>query len=115
MAARIEFFTVAVTTGKEGRPDVPTYKINGFEQPLTDIEGGCGPGETLKAKGEPRSFAHSLLLSGPEEGAWDVASFTVTYHLSSGEPYTVRFGSAVVESDADLNIHEEPPLPVFDV
>ena len=112
---KINSFQLRLTTGARGRTDVPPFVINGFEVPLEKVTGGCGAGQVLEAEGNPQSFAHALLLRGPSEGAWDVTGFEITYHCGPKDSYSHRFGPATVESDGDLNLFEEKPLPVYDV
>jgi len=112
---KVDSFQIKIKTGQNGRATPPVFKINGFELPFEDSEGGLGSGETFTGKGSPQSMAHSLHLVGPGEGEWDTEETTITYQCSGEEPYTVRLGSVTLDSDSDMNIWHERPLPVFDV
>lgn len=112
---RLDRFEVILTTGEQGRDDLPAWKINGFEQPFVEVEGTCASGMTFKGIGQPRSFPHSLVISGPAEGSWDIQHLVITYHNAGAEPYTVEFGAIEVTNDADVNIVAEPPLATYDV
>ena len=112
---RLQSFELNITTGAQGLASPPKYSINGFALDFDETEGGCRPGETLKAKGMPDSFPHTLLLHGPREGVWDIESLTATYMPMGEEPYTLRFGALKLDSDSDLNIWHQRPAPTFDV
>ena len=112
---RLDSFKLEIKTGERGGPDRPRYSINRFPLDFDETEGSTKPGETLTVTGHPQSFPHTLLLIGPEDGAWDISGVTATYYCSGQDPYTVRMGSVTLEDDADLNIWHEKPLPTFDV
>ena len=65
--------------------------------------------------GGPGSFPHTLLIRGPESGAWDIEEARVTYYPNGGPPYTVRLATVTLDDDADLNIWYERPQKAFDV
>jgi hypothetical protein len=112
---RLESFTLELRTGEKGLAHVPRYSINGFEIEFDAVEGGCGPGETLRATAMPQSFPHKLILQGPEEGTWDIAGATLTFQVQGGEPYTVRLGGVTLGDRDDLNLWYERPEKVIDV
>lgn len=94
---------------------MPKYAINGFPLDFDEAKGGVGPHETAELTGSPQSFPHSLVLIGPEEGAWDISGITATYNCAGSQPYTVRLGAVTVDDDADLNIWYQRPARVLDV
>lgn len=112
---RLEVFEIEITTGERGREEPPQYLINGFPLAFEHLDGSTQPGATLKAKGDPQSFPHSLHLSGPERGTWDIEGATITYYLDGEEPYTIRLGAVSLDEASDLNIWYERPLPTFEV
>jgi len=112
---RLETFTLTLKTGERGLDATPQYLINGFALDFDSVEGGTGPGETLKATGDPQSFPHSLVLRGPVGGPWDIESAEITYDVFQAEPYTIRLGSVTLDDESDLNIWYERPEKVVDV
>lgn len=112
---RLETFDLTIKTGESGLNAAPRYEINGFALDFDEMEGGTGPGETLKATGHPESFPHALALIGPNEGTWDIARIDATYHPADGEPYSVSFDAVTLDDNANLNIWQERPQRVFDV
>jgi len=111
----LQSFEITIETGDRGNSNVPRFSINGFPLEFDAHHGDTTPGATFRAQGSPESYPHTLQLSGPREGAWDIESATVVYYPEGEPPYTVRLGSVSLEDDADLNIWYERPLPVFDV
>ncbi len=112
---KLNAFTIEIQTGESGGPERPQYSINGFPLDFDEIEGRCGADETLTASGTPQSFPHTLLLRGPDEGRWDIQSVRLTFECAGDEPYTVELGAVTLDSESDLNIWHEAPMPVFDV
>lgn len=113
--AKLSSFTLTVQTGGSARAGgLPQWKINGFVQPFAEASGGCGVGETFTGSGSPNSHPHSLVLSGPSEGEWEIAGMSVTYR-EAGREWTVRFGPVRVDSGSDVNLYEDPPLVSFGV
>jgi len=112
---RLETFSMKVATGERGLGVTPKFAINGFPLDFDDVQGGFGPGETAELKASPQSFPHSLVLVGPDEGAWDVRDILITYHCAGAQPYSVRLGSVTLEDDTDLNIWHQRPARVLDV
>ncbi len=112
---RLEHFVLRIATGDRGAGDVQHFLINGFDLDFERVEGGARPGEMLEAEGWPESFPHSLLLPGPESGAWDIARLEITYHFDGESPYTVRLGAVTLEDDADLNLLYPRPAEVIGV
>lgn len=113
--ARLETFDLTIKTGDQGPGIAPRYEINGFALDFEEMDGGTGPGETLKVTGHPESFPHALALIGPSEGAWDIEGIEATYHPADGEPYSIRFGGVTLDDETNLNIWHARPQKVFDV
>ena len=111
---KLERFTIEIKTGERGGPENLQYLINGFPLDFDETEGGTGRGDTLTASGSPQSFPHALLLRGPEEGSWDIESVHLSYECGDDD-YTVNLGAVVLDSESDLNIWHEAPMPTFDV
>lgn len=108
---RLEQFELKIKTGKRGPNRMPRYEINGFALDFEEVEGGNGPHETLELIGAPQSFPHSLVLTGPTEGAWDIEEVQATYHVMGADPYSIRFGPVTLDEESNLNIwHERPPV-----
>ncbi|MBI1319915.1 MAG: helicase [Candidatus Hydrogenedens sp.] len=112
---RLESFDMKIKTGERGPNKAPSYEINGFKLDFDEMAGGNGPGETLELSGEPQSFPHSLVLIGPEDGAWDIAEVQLTYQVMGGPPYTVRLGAVTLDGESNLNIWYDRPPKVIDV
>ncbi|MCH7958692.1 MAG: helicase [Candidatus Hydrogenedentes bacterium] len=112
---KLNSFTIEIQTGETEGPERLQYSINGFPLDFDEMEGGSGAGETLTATGAPQSFPHTLLLRGPEQGRWDIQSVRLTFECDGDEPYTIQLGAVTLDSESDLNIWHEPPMPVFDV
>ena len=112
---RLDTFDIKVTTGESPLQGDLKFAINGFPLDFDNVRGGTGPHETFEATGAPGSFPHSLVLKGPEEGAWDIETMRITYHVHGEEPYTIRFGAVTVDHQSDLNLWVERPQPVLDV
>lgn len=112
---KLNTFEITIRTGERGRSDTPVFMINTFPCDFLHTEGSLAAGGVFRAKGEPNSFAHSLLLSGPEGGEWDVEETTVTYYPAGEDPYTVRFGAVTLDENSDMNIYEPRPLPTYEV
>ena len=112
---RLESFTMKVSTGERGLAELPKYAINGFPLEFDEVKGGFGPGESAETLASPQSFPHSLVLVGPEEGAWDVREILITYHCAGAQPYSVRLGAVTLEDDTDLNIWHQRPARVLEV
>lgn len=112
---RLETFTLEITHGQNAAPAQPMYAINGFPIEFESHVGGAEKGEALTLTGSPQSFPHSLTLTGPDEGTWDIESIEVIYYCHNEEPYTVLMGAVTLDEKTCLNIWHERPLPVFDV
>lgn len=112
---RLETFTLTIKTGDQGRNDIPKYSINGFPLDFDEIEGEVAPGTILKVTGHPESYPHTLTLSGPEEGMWDIEEINAEYFCSNEPSYKVRMGSVSLDDHSDLNIWQERPPEVFEV
>ncbi len=112
---RLQCFDMTVKTGERSCDRTPGFVINGFELEFDNVEGGTEPGDTLTCKGSPDSFPHSLHLTGPEEGTWDISELSITYYPYGEEPYTLRFAPVSIDSDSDLNIWHQKPAAAWDV
>ncbi len=106
---------ITIKTGATGAPCPPKWVINGFTVDFEQFDGGTGPGEVFKASADPQSFPHTLVLRGPDAGAWEIDEVQLTYHTQGEPPYSVRLGKVTLDSESDLNIWYERPQPVFDV
>jgi hypothetical protein len=111
---RLETLELTITTGQRGFNRTPGYAINSHEIQFDTVQGGTGSGETLEATGSPQSFPHSLTLTGPDEGFWDIAHIAVTLH-AGGAPYTVHLGAVTLDSESKLNLWYERPPVLLDV
>lgn len=112
---RLDTFHLKIHTGNAGLPGAPKYAINGFPLEFDKVQGSAGPGEVLELTGHPQSFPHSLLLSGPEEGQWEIAGVEATYHCANETPYTLRLGPVTLDTHSDLNLWYPRPPKVIDV
>lgn len=112
---RLQTFHLKIKTGDQGPRTVPRYSINGFNIDFDEVAGGTGPGEVLEATGHPASFPHTLILSGPSEGAWEIKEIEAKYEVDGGEPYTIRMGPLTLDQKSDLNIWHPRPPKVLDV
>ena len=112
---RLESFSIKIKTGDAGLQDTPKYSINGFPLEFDEATGSVEAGETFEGKGFPQSFPHTLLLSGPTDGTWDIQGIEATYQCAHFEPYTVRLGAIQLHDNADLNLWYEPPPKALDV
>jgi hypothetical protein len=112
---RLDTFTLKIRTGSQGMPGAPKYSINGFPLEFDALQGTTAPEEVLEVTGHPQSFPHSLLLLGPEEGAWEIQQLEATYHCANETPYTVRLGAVTLDSRSDLNVWYPRPPKVIDV
>lgn len=113
--ARLETFTLEIKNGENGGPARPMYAINGFPIEFESYAGSPEKGEVLKVTGSPQSFPHSLTLTGPEEGSWDIESIEAVYYCHTEDPYTILMGAVSLDKETCLNIWHERPMPVFDV
>ena len=112
---KLNTFDVTIKTGARGLGQTPRWSINGFVVEFEQAKGGAAPGEVFEGSASPGSFPHSLLIRGPEEGAWDIQETTVTFYPNGEQPYKVRLGAVSLDSESDLNIWYDRPQPVFDV
>jgi hypothetical protein len=112
---RISHLQLSIETGQNGWDGPVSIAFNGHELPLEKGQGGCSSGETLNGELSPNSFAHSVVLVGPESGAWDIAGLKVTYEVPGEESYTIRFGAITLGDAESLDIWQERPLLTFDV
>lgn len=112
---RLDTFQLILETGDQGPGGVPKYTINGFPLEFDEQTGGTGPGETLEAVGHPQSFPHTLVLSGPEEGDWEIRGGEIRYRCDGEDPYTIKLGAVTLDDHADLNLWYARPPKVFDV
>ena len=112
---RLDTIELAIETGTRGLDGDPGYAINGHQLDFEEVSGGKGPGETLRVVGSPRSFPHSLTLSGPASGCWDIEKIEATFHVSGGDPYTVRLGAVTLDEETCLNLWYDRPPQLLDV
>lgn len=112
---RLQCFDLTVKTGEHGCDRQPAFVINGFELEFDNADGSYETGGTLICKGSPDSFPHSLHLTGPNEGVWDIDELEITYYPYGEEPYTLRFAPISIDSESDLNIWHKKPSAVWDV
>jgi len=112
---RLDTFHLKIKTGENGFSETPMFSINGFPLEFDTLSGGTGPGETLEATGTPQSFPHSLHLSGPSDGHWDIAELEATYECANETPYRIRLGAVTLDSESDLNLWHPRPPKVIDV
>ena len=112
---RLESFSLEILTGPKGGPERPTYAINGFPLDFEEHDGATEAGHSLRVAANPCSFPHSLVLKGPEAGAWDIESVLATYTCSGEEAYTIQLGAVTLDDASDLDIWYERPAPTFDV
>lgn len=112
---RLDTFQLSLITGETGPGCVPKYSINGFPLEFDEQTGGTNPGETLEVVAHPQSFPHTLILSGPESGNWEIAGAEITYQCDGEDPYTVKLGAVTLDDHADLNLWYARPPKVFDV
>ncbi len=112
---KLNTFDVVIKTGARGPGHTPRWSINGFVVDFEQTRGGTAAGETFEGSAGPGSFPHTLLIRGPESGAWDIEEARVTYYPNGGPPYTVRLATVTLDDDADLNIWYERPQKAFDV
>jgi len=112
---RLETIEVAIETGKRALDGVPAYAINGHELEFDEVSGGKGPGESMRLVGSPRSFPHSLTLTGPDSGCWDIEKIEATFHVSGGDPYTVCLGAVTLDEETCLNLWYDRPPQLLDV
>jgi hypothetical protein len=112
---RLDTFQLKLTTGNEGPGGVPKYTINGFPLEFDESSGGTAPGETLDAVAHPQSFPHTLVLSGPEQGNWEILGGEIRYQCDGEEAYTISLGAITLDDRADLNLWYVRPPRVFDV
>lgn len=112
---RLETFRITLKTGSQGKNEPPRYAINGFPLDFEEAQGGVEAGGSFEATGNPGSYPHSLVLVGPDTAPWDLESIEITYFFDGQEPYTVRLGMVTLDTDSDLNLLYEQPLPTFNV
>ena len=111
---RVDELEITVETGDQGHGGPLVLAFNGHELPVPG-EGGTGAGETFCGRVAPRSYAHSVALVGPAEGAWAIDRIIVTFHTGTGEPWTVRFGPIELDGDTSVDIWHDPPLETWEV
>ena len=92
-----------------------TFEFNSHELPFENASGGTGPQEVFEGDFAPNSFAHSVVLVGPNDGEWAIDGFTVDYEVVGDDPYSVSFGAVTLDSGTSVNIWQDPPLKTFDV
>jgi hypothetical protein len=113
--AKLNGFKVKIETGDSGTSGPVLFNINNHTVPFEKIEGGTGPGEMFQGEFEVNSFAHTLTLVGPEQGNWNIRRITVDYDCENSKPYSITFGEVTLNETNQVNIWQDPPLPVYDV
>jgi len=112
---RLETLEMTIETGKRGLDRAPAYAINGHQLDFNEISGGNGSRETMRLVGSPQSFPHSLTLTGPDDGFWDIEKIEASFHVSDGGPYTVRLGAVTLDRETCLNLWYDRPPQLLDV
>lgn len=112
---KLNTFDITIKTGARGLAYPPKWSINGFIVDFEQTEGSAEPGGVFHGVANPGSFPHSLVIKGPDSGAWDIEEAKITYFPAGEEPYSVRLGAVTLDDDADLNIWFERPQVLFDV
>jgi len=112
---KLNRFKIEIETGETGTDAPVHFTINNHKLPLEETQGGVGPSETFSGGFEIRSFAHSLTLVGPESGHWDIRKMKVDYDCENTPPYSVVFGAVTLDDTTEVNIWQDPPLPIWDV
>lgn len=112
---KLNSFKVKIETGNPGTTGPVYFNINNNVLPLNVNSGSAATGQTLEGGYEIRSFAHNLSIVGPEKGSWNIKKMTVYFENENFEPYSVAFGEVTLDESTEVNIWEDPPLPVFDV
>jgi hypothetical protein len=110
----LDTLELKIKTGQRGLGQPPSYAINGHTVEFEEITGGVGPHETVEVSHSPRSFAHSLMLIGPDEGFWDIEQIDATFHIG-GNPYAVRLGAVTLDNETKLNLWYDRPPALLDV
>lgn len=113
--AKLEKLELTILTGERSLDRDPVYAINGYELDFEEVSGGRGSRETMKLVGSPKSFPHSLTLTGPVDGYWDIETIEVTYHVSDGGPYKVRLGAVTLDRETSLDLWYDRPVQLLDV
>jgi hypothetical protein len=112
---KLNRFNIRIETGDRGTPGPVLFNINNHVLPFENAEGGTAPGEVFSGGFEINSFAHTLALVGPKEGAWQIRAMTVDFVCESAPPYSVRFGAVTLDETTEVNLWQDPPIPAFDV
>ena len=112
---RLLDFKMTIETGDKGTEGPVMFSINNHQVPLENVEGGCGPGETISGGFQVNSFAHSMTLIGPVKGEWKIKTLKVDFNCENTEPYSVTFGPVTLDDKTEVNVWRDPPLPTFDV
>ena len=112
---RINRIEITINTGQSGWEGPVCLEFNGHQLPIDLREGSAEAGGHLVGECQPNSFAHSVHLVGPQAGKWDIDELSVTYDVTAGDEYSVRFGAITLDETQSLDIWQERPLPTFDV
>lgn len=111
---KLNSFKVKIESGT-GTPGPVLFCFNNHVMPFDNVQGGTGERETFEGEFEVNSFAHSLTLVGPEKGDWRIDKITVDYDSEGTKPYSVTFGEVTLNESNQVNLWQDPPLPVYDV
>ena len=112
---RIDTIRVEIQTGGSG-PDGPVqFQFNGHTLAFENGEGNTAPGGKYTGEFEVGSFAHSVVLVGPEQGEWAIDDLRVSYLLDGEDAYHLRFAPITLSDSQNLNIYRPRPRPTFEV
>ena len=112
---RLDRFEIEIETGEKGNAGPVQFRLNGHTLGFYGSEGGAESLGVFTGYFEPRSFAHNLVLLGPEGGSWDLTRVQVRFFCMGNEPYTVRYGAVQLNDQNALDLWQDPPLETFEV
>ena len=112
---RLERFEIEIETGDKGTEGPIQFRFNGHTLNFEEPTGGTAAQATFPGPFEPRSFAHSLVLLGPESGEWALERVRVQFYCSGTDPYSVCYGAAELNERNALDLWQDPPLESFEV
>ena len=105
---------VEITTARRDVDWPVMLEFNGHQLPFDTVD-EVDESHVFRGGFTPNSFAHSVLIVGPETGEWEISGLQVTYDPMGHDPYTVHFGEITLDSETSLDIWQDPPLPTFEV
>ncbi|HIA02799.1 MAG TPA: helicase [Myxococcales bacterium] len=112
---RINRIQISIETAANGWSGPVCVEFNGHQLPLDNVDGSVLANSQLVGECSPNSFAHSVILVGPDTGSWDIAGVSVMYDISGEDDYSVKFGAVTLDETQSLDLWEERPLLAFDV